>query len=82
MTTTCHLVTTTCHLNVQQSHPHYGRLNGLMSAPVVVVMALAPWAGTALSNWTGSYAHAYLVLGAIALVAALVAVATVPSRGT
>lgn len=59
---------------------HYGRLNGLMSAPIVIVMALAPWAGTALSNWTGSYAHAYLVLGAIALLAALVAAASVPRR--
>lgn len=49
---------------------HYGRLNGLMSAPIVIVMALAPWAGTALSDWTGSYARAYLVLGAIALLAA------------
>lgn len=47
---------------------HYGRLNGLLSAPVVIIMALAPWAGTALATWTGSYAHAYLVLAAIALV--------------
>ncbi|MGW0043893.1 MFS transporter [Rhodococcus sp. NPDC003348] len=57
---------------------HYGRLNGLMSAPIVIVMALAPWAGTALSDWTGSYARAYLVLGAIALLAAVVAAASMP----
>ncbi len=57
---------------------HYGRLNGLMSAPIVIVMALAPWAGTALSDWTGSYARAYLVLGAIALLAAVFAAASVP----
>ncbi|WP_067721392.1 MFS transporter [Nocardia yamanashiensis] len=50
---------------------HYGRLNGLLSAPVVIVMALAPWAGTALSAWTGSYAHAYLALAAIAALAVL-----------
>jgi predicted MFS family arabinose efflux permease len=59
---------------------HYGRLSGLMSAPVVIVMALAPWAGTALSEWTGSYAHAYLILGAVAVVAALVATASIPQR--
>nr|WP_249643914.1 MFS transporter [Nocardia sputi] len=52
---------------------HYGRLNGLLSAPVVIVSALAPWAGTVLSAWTGSYAHAYLILGAVAAVAAMIA---------
>ncbi|MDJ0489707.1 hypothetical protein QNA24_25340 [Rhodococcus qingshengii] len=57
---------------------HYGRLNGLMSAPIVIVMALAPWAGTVFSTWTGSYAHAYLVLGVIALVGAVISAATIP----
>ncbi|MGN2638967.1 MFS transporter [Nocardia takedensis] len=57
---------------------HYGRLSGLMSAPVVIVMALAPWAGTALSAWTGSYANTYLLLAALAVVAAAVALASVP----
>ncbi|BDT85521.1 MFS transporter [Nocardia carnea] len=52
---------------------HYGRLNGLLSAPVVVVSALAPWAGTVLSAWTGSYAHTYLILGAVAALAAVIA---------
>ena len=61
---------------------HYGRLNGLMSAPIVIVMALAPWAGTVLSTWTGSYAHAYLVLGAIALVGAVISAATIPALRT
>lgn len=55
---------------------HYGRLNGLLSAPVVIVSALAPWAGTLLSAWTGSYANAYLVLGAVAALAALTATLT------
>ncbi|MBL1076908.1 MFS transporter [Nocardia sp. 2] len=55
---------------------HYGRLNGLLSAPVVIVMALAPWAGTILSAWTGSYAHAYLVLAAIAALAVVTGTAT------
>ncbi|MCW2093139.1 UNVERIFIED_ORG: MFS family permease [Rhodococcus erythropolis] len=61
---------------------HYGRLNGLMSAPIVIVMALAPWAGTVLSTWTGSYARAYLVLGAIALVGAVISAATIPTLRT
>lgn len=57
---------------------HYGRLGGLMSAPIVVVMALAPWAGTALASATGSYATAYLVLAVVAALAALLAIASVP----
>ncbi|MBB3038008.1 MFS transporter [Hoyosella altamirensis] len=61
---------------------HYGRLNGLMSAPIVIVMALAPWAGTMLSTWTGSYAHAYLVLGTIALVGAVISTASIPAVRT
>ncbi|MFC9997296.1 MFS transporter [Nocardia sp. NPDC127526] len=52
---------------------HYGRLNGILYAPMIVVMALAPWAGTLLSSWTGSYAHAYLVLGGIAALSVLTA---------
>ncbi|WP_433685369.1 hypothetical protein [Nocardia sp. CA-119907] len=38
--------------------------NGLISAPIVIIMALASWAGTALTSWTGSYAHTYLILAA------------------
>ncbi|MFC9895062.1 MFS transporter [Nocardia sp. NPDC127579] len=59
---------------------HYGRLNGLLCAPVVIVMALAPWAGTVLSAWTGSYAHAYLILAAAAVLAVLTGTAAGPSR--
>ncbi|WP_172650897.1 MFS transporter [Rhodococcus opacus] len=59
---------------------HYGRLNGLMSVPIVIIMALAPWAGTALSSLTGSYAHAYLILAAAAVLAAIVATASMPRR--
>ncbi|WP_280501198.1 MFS transporter [Nocardia farcinica] len=57
---------------------HYGRLGGLLNAPIVIVMALAPFAGTALSAITGSYAHAYLVLAAIAAAAALLGAAGSP----
>lgn len=61
---------------------HYGRLNGLLSAPVVVVSALAPWAGTALAAWTGSYANTYLVLAGIGALAALTATASTSTRST
>lgn len=57
---------------------HYGRLNGLLSAPVVIVMATAPFAGTALMSWTGTWSRTYLVLALIAAVAAVIAVATIP----
>jgi MFS family permease len=59
---------------------HYGRLNGLLSAPMVIVMALAPWGGSVLVTWTGSYARTYFILAGIAAVAALTAIATVPHR--
>ncbi len=59
---------------------HYGRLNGLLSAPVVIVSALAPWAGTALSAATGSYARTYLVLAGVAVLAAVTATAATPPR--
>ena len=29
---------------------HYGRLNGLLSAPVLLATALSPWAGAALAD--------------------------------
>ncbi|WP_306364066.1 MFS transporter [Nocardia sp. CC227C] len=51
----------------------YGRLNGVMQAPIVIVMALAPWAGTALAGWTGSYVNSYFVLAAVALAALVIA---------
>lgn len=35
--------------------------------------ALDPWASTVVSAWTGSYAHTYLILGAGAALAAVIA---------
>lgn len=49
----------------------YGRLSAILSAPVVLAAALAPWAGAAVADLAGSYAASY---GLIALVAALAAV--------
>ncbi|WP_067856059.1 MFS transporter [Nocardia shimofusensis] len=61
---------------------HYGSLNGVLNAPIVIVMASAPWAGTALTAATGSYANAYLVLAAVAALAALVGAAATPTLRT
>ncbi|WP_235174695.1 hypothetical protein [Tomitella biformata] len=59
---------------------HYVRLSGLISAPVVTMMAIAPWAGTALSSWTGRYARTYVVLGLVAVLAAGFAAASMPRQ--
>ena len=56
----------------------YGHLNGIMSAPIVITMASAPWAGTLLTTWTGSYSSAYIALGIIAALAATLAIASMP----
>nr|WP_296777304.1 MFS transporter [Rhodococcus sp. (in: high G+C Gram-positive bacteria)] len=56
----------------------YGYLNGIMSAPIVIAMAIAPWAGSLIAGWTGSYSGAYLVLGVLAVVAAGFATSSLP----
>jgi MFS family permease len=53
---------------------HYGRLNGILSAPAMVATALAPWAGAALSEVLGGYPTVFALLaGLVALSAVLVA---------
>jgi MFS family permease len=42
----------------------YGRLSGILGAPVVFAAALAPWVGAMLADLTGSYATTYGVLAA------------------
>jgi MFS family permease len=44
---------------------HYGRLNGLMSAPILTAIALAPWACTALAGPLGGYPAVFGVLAAL-----------------
>ncbi|MDN5749839.1 MAG: MFS transporter [Pseudonocardia sp.] len=60
---------------------HYGRLNGILSAPVMLATALAPWAGAALAEVLGGYPAVFVVLAGIAVVAAACAVGSVP-RGS
>jgi MFS family permease len=57
---------------------HYGRLNGLLSAPAMLATALAPWAGAALAQTLGGYPAVFAVLAGVAAVAALLAVGSVP----
>lgn len=59
---------------------HYGHLNGLMTAPVLLATALAPWAGTALAQPLGGYPIVFALLAAAAALATLLAVAATPQR--
>ncbi|GAB2985650.1 MFS transporter [Amycolatopsis acidiphila] len=57
---------------------HYGRLTGLLSAPLTTMMSLAPWAGAAIAGGLGGYPHTFLLLASLGAAAALLAPATRP----
>jgi MFS family permease len=57
---------------------HYGRLNGLVSAPSTLATAVAPWAGAALAVLLGGYPGVFVLLAAVALVAAVLALGSIP----
>jgi MFS family permease len=59
---------------------HYGRLNGLLSAPAMLATALAPWAGAALAGALGGYPAVFAVLAVVAALAAVLAAGSVPTR--
>jgi MFS family permease len=59
---------------------HYGRLNGLLTAPAMVATALAPWAGAALAEALGGYPAVFVLLAAVAALAATLIAGTVPRR--
>ncbi|WP_299053284.1 MFS transporter [uncultured Nocardioides sp.] len=58
----------------------FGRLNGLLTAPLMLASALSPWAGAAVAQALGSYAAAFAVIAVAALLAALLAPFTLPRR--
>ncbi len=58
----------------------YGHLNGILTAPVLMASAIAPFVGTALATLTGSQSEAFLFLAAGAFLMVLLARATVPGR--
>lgn len=59
----------------------FGRLNGLLTAPVMVSGAIAPFAGAALAEATGSHPAAFLLLALVAVGAATIAAFTGVERG-
>ena len=56
----------------------YGTLNGILTAPALVASAAAPFAGAALAELLGGYSEAFLVLAAVAALAALLAAGASP----
>ncbi|WP_439658577.1 MFS transporter [Lentzea sp. HUAS TT2] len=59
---------------------HYGQLNGLLTAPVMLTAAIAPWAGSAMAAWLGGYPAVFVVLGLVGVLAAALSTASVPRR--
>jgi cyanate permease len=55
---------------------HYGRLTGLLSAPLTITAAAAPWAGAALADRLGTYATMFAVLAGINAAGVLLALAS------
>ncbi|MGH3357337.1 MAG: MFS transporter, partial [Nocardioidaceae bacterium] len=60
---------------------HFGQLNGVMSAPILLGSAVAPFAGAALADLLGGQSRSFLVLAGVALVAAALFLATTPRTG-
>lgn len=58
----------------------YGRLNGVLTAPALAASAAAPFAGALLAGATGSYAAAFVLLAAVAGLAALLLTGAHPRR--
>ncbi len=58
----------------------FGRLNGILTAPLLVASAVAPFAGAAVAEASGSHATAFLLLAVIASGASLTALGTNPHR--
>lgn len=55
---------------------HYPTLNAVMHTPLMLAIALAPWAGTALAGPLGGYTAAFVALGALAALGAMTALLT------
>ena len=58
---------------------HYGRLTGLLAAPVMISAALAPWIGSSLAVALNSYPAMVAVMAAAGLLAAGLATGSVPT---
>ena len=60
----------------------YGTLNSILTAPALTASAVAPFAGAALADLLGSYSDAFLVLAAVAGVAAVLMLGAAPRDRT
>jgi len=60
----------------------YGRLSGILAAPMTTASALAPFAGTALTVPLGGYPQLFVVLALVSAAAALIAWHTTPTGRT
>ncbi|MDT0300644.1 MFS transporter [Streptomonospora wellingtoniae] len=58
----------------------YATLNGVLHTPLMLAVALAPWAGAAMAGPLGGYPAVFAVLAALGAVAAVLAVFTRPER--
>jgi MFS family permease len=54
---------------------HYGRLNGLLSAPMTLATAVAPAAGAGLAAVVNGYPEMFLILAAAGVMATVLAAA-------
>ncbi len=55
---------------------HFGRLSGLLGAPVMLSTALAPFGGALLAAVSGGFQNAFLLLAAMCAIAAVLALRT------
>ncbi len=64
------------------SAAQYGRISGLLAAPVTMAAALAPWGGAVVADALGGYAAMFWAMAGIAGAAALLGLASVPGPGS
>ncbi|MDA1358626.1 MFS transporter [Glycomyces luteolus] len=50
----------------------YATLHGILSAPATIAIALSPWAGAVLIDWTGGHPRMFALLAALVLIAAAI----------
>jgi MFS family permease len=51
----------------------YATLHGILSAPATIAIALSPWAGALVSDWTGGHPQMFAVLAGLILLATVIA---------
>lgn len=59
---------------------HYGHLSAVLSAPVTLATALAPWIGAGLADALGGYSPMFLFMAVLAVLATALGSASLPSR--